>query len=58
MDLLTASASGLDPDISPAAAAFEAPRIAAARHIPLSQVMALIHDHTSGGRSGSSGSPG
>jgi K+-transporting ATPase ATPase C chain len=41
-DLLTASASGLDPDISPAAAKFQAPRIAATRHLALTAVVALI----------------
>jgi potassium-transporting ATPase KdpC subunit len=46
VDLLTSSASGLDPDISPAAAMFQAPRIAAVRGIPLSQVEQLIRDHT------------
>lgn len=47
VDLLTASASGLDPDISPAAALFQAPRIAAMRHVPLDQVRALIGRLTS-----------
>ena len=41
-DLLTASASGLDPDISPAAARFQVPRIAAARHLPEAAVSAVI----------------
>jgi K+-transporting ATPase ATPase C chain len=45
VDLLTASASGLDPHISPAAAYFQAPRIAAARHLSVARVMALIADH-------------
>jgi potassium-transporting ATPase KdpC subunit len=56
-DLLTASASGLDPDISPAAAAFQAPRIAAVRHLPLSTVMALIRDHTTARTLGFLGEP-
>ena len=47
VDLLTASANGLDPDISPAAALFEAPRIAAVRHLSLARVEALIAAHTS-----------
>jgi K+-transporting ATPase ATPase C chain len=56
-DLVTASGSGLDPNISPAAAAFQAPRIAAVRHLPLSQVLALIHSHTSGRTLGFLGEP-
>jgi K+-transporting ATPase ATPase C chain len=46
VDLLTASASGLDPDISPAAAEFQAPRIAAVRHLPLAEVEGIIRAHT------------
>jgi potassium-transporting ATPase KdpC subunit len=41
-DLLTSSASGLDPDISEAAAMFQVPRIAAVRGLPVSQVRALV----------------
>lgn len=41
-DLLTASGSGLDPDLSPAAAEAQAPRVAAARGLPLAAVQALI----------------
>jgi K+-transporting ATPase ATPase C chain len=44
VELVTASASGLDPDISVAAAGFQAPRIAAVRNIPLQQVQELIAD--------------
>jgi len=44
VDLVTASSSGLDPDISVAAADFQAPRIAAVRKIPLQQVQQLIAD--------------
>lgn len=47
-DLLTASASGLDPDISVAAAEFQAPRIAQVRNLSLEQVQALIEGHTVG----------
>jgi K+-transporting ATPase ATPase C chain len=46
VDLVTASASGLDPHISPAAAAWQAPRVANARKLPLEQVQALIAQHT------------
>ena len=45
-DLLLASGSGLDPDISPAAAEFQAARIAAVRHLSLAAVRALIHANT------------
>jgi K+-transporting ATPase ATPase C chain len=48
VDLLTASASGLDPDISVAAAELQAPRIADVRGLDLAQVRALIVDHTVG----------
>ena len=46
IDLVTASASGLDPDISPAAADYQAPRVAHARGIPPSVLHALIERHT------------
>jgi K+-transporting ATPase ATPase C chain len=42
VDLVTSSASGLDPDISPAAAVYQAPRIAVARHVEEKRVLALI----------------
>ena len=48
LDLLTASASGLDPDISPEAALYQAPRVAAARHLPLKAVLAVIGQKTQG----------
>lgn len=47
-DLVTASGSGLDPDISIAAALYQAPRIAQARGLSLSRVQQLITDHASG----------
>jgi len=45
-DLVTASASGLDPDISPAAAAYQVERIARARKLPPGRVAALVNLHT------------
>ncbi len=48
IDLLTTSASGLDPHISPAAADFQAPRVAQARGVPLEQVRSLIAKHSEG----------
>ena len=48
VDLVTASASGLDPHISPAAAAWQAPRIARLRGLPLDVVGGLVAQHTQG----------
>jgi potassium-transporting ATPase KdpC subunit len=45
VDAVTASGSGLDPDISVANAELQAPRVAKARNLPLAQVMALIKAH-------------
>lgn len=47
LDLVTASASGLDPDISPAAAHYQAPRVARLRGLELTLVDRLIVQHTS-----------
>lgn len=46
VDLITTSASGLDPEISPAAAEFQVPRIARERALPESTVRDLVQKHT------------
>ncbi len=48
VDLVTASASGLDPHISPAAAAWQAPRIARLRGLSIDTVEGLVAQHTQG----------
>jgi potassium-transporting ATPase KdpC subunit len=56
-DAVTASGSGLDPDISQANAAIQVNRVAAARHITPAQVEALVKKYTSGRVIGFLGSP-
>lgn len=48
VDLVTASASGLDPHISPASAAFQIARVARERGVPESQLRQLVEAHTEG----------
>lgn len=56
-DLVTASASGLDPHISPAAARYQIPRIAKARHLSAEALAALVAEHTEGRQWGLFGEP-
>jgi K+-transporting ATPase ATPase C chain len=57
VDLITTSASGLDPDISPAAAGFQIPRVARARGIPEPALQQLVLQHTRGRDLGLLGEP-
>jgi K+-transporting ATPase ATPase C chain len=57
VDLVTASASGLDPHVSVAAAQFQAARVAKARNLPIAQVQQLIQKHTEGRLFGFLGEP-
>jgi potassium-transporting ATPase KdpC subunit len=57
IDLVTTSASGLDPDISPAAALFQVPRVAKARNLPATKLRELIEAHTVGRLAGLIGEP-
>ncbi len=57
VDLVTTSASGLDPDVTPAAAEFQVARIAQARGLNQQQVRAIISRHTEGRQWGFLGEP-
>ncbi len=57
IDLVTASGSGLDPEISPAAAEFQIPRVARERNMNETEVRALVAKHTLGRQFGVLGEP-
>jgi len=57
VDLVTTSASGLDPDISPEAALFQVPRVAKARSMPEDKVRELVAENTAGRFGGLIGEP-
>lgn len=57
VDLVTTSGSGLDPEISPAAAEFQIPRVARERHMSETDLRALVAKHTLGRQFGLLGEP-
>jgi K+-transporting ATPase ATPase C chain len=57
IDLVTTSASGLDPDISPEGALFQVPRVAKARNLPEDRIRQLVAEHTEGRLFGLLGEP-
>jgi K+-transporting ATPase ATPase C chain len=57
VDLVTASGSGLDPHISPAAAEYQIQRISGARRIPEARLRELVAQHTQGRQLGVLGEP-
>ena len=57
IDLVTTSGSGLDPDITPAAAAFQVPRVVKERGVPREQVERLVRQATEGRQFGFLGEP-
>jgi K+-transporting ATPase ATPase C chain len=57
VDLVTTSASGLDPDVSPEAALFQVPRVAKARNMPEESVRQLVTANTEGRLAGLLGEP-
>jgi K+-transporting ATPase c subunit len=57
LDFATTSGSGLDPDISPASAEFQAPRVAKARGISVDDLRLIVRRHTQGRQYGIFGEP-
>jgi potassium-transporting ATPase KdpC subunit len=57
VDLVTSSASGLDPDITPAAAFFQVPRVAKTRQISEERLRQIVQDHIDGRILGIFGEP-